>query len=141
MMDDLKRRRRLIVNREVQYDVLMYVGVFVVSLFAVQVVTAYLFLDQVQRNVGSMSALEFISRYKVSFMVYQIIPVTFCLVIGAFIFNRLTSRIAGPLYNMRRTLQRVRNEELDSAVIKLREDDYFQEEIEDINAILKKRVK
>ncbi|MEK2646400.1 HAMP domain-containing protein [Bdellovibrio sp. BCCA] len=138
-MSIFKPRRKMVVNREVQYDVLMYVGVFVVALFIVQVFTAYLFLDQVQRVVGTMSALEFIARYKISFLVYQIIPVSFSLIVGVYIFNRLTSRIAGPLFNMRRILQKARNGELETAEIKLRENDYFQEEINDINVILKRK--
>jgi len=140
-MKGFKPRRRMIVNREVQYDVLMYVGLFVIALFLVQIFTAYLFIDQVERVVGTMSAREFLSRYKISFLVYQIIPVTFCLVVGVYFFNRLTSRIAGPLYNVKRTLEKARVGELESAEIRLREDDYFHEEIEDINVILKRRIK
>lgn len=140
-MSIFKPRRKMIVNREVQYDVLMYVGLFVIALFLVQVFTAYLFIDQVERVVGTMSALEFISRYKVSFLVYQIIPVTFSLVVGVYVFNRLTSRIAGPLYNMKRILQKARNGDPEPVEIKLRENDYFHDEIKDINVILKRKSK
>lgn len=140
-MDEFPRRRRLVVNREVQYDILMYVGVFIVSLFVIQVLTAYLFVDRVERSIGSMSAQEFIERYKVSFLVYQIIPISICMVVGVFVFNRLSSRIAGPLYHMRRVLQKTQRGEIEGVEIKLREGDYFQEEIEDVNAILKKRAK
>ncbi|WP_374029120.1 HAMP domain-containing protein [Bdellovibrio bacteriovorus] len=136
-----KPRRKMIVNQEVQYDVLMYVGLFVVSIFIVQIFTAYLFIEQVEKVVGSMSALEFLSRYKVSFLVYQIIPVSLSLLVGIYIFNRLTSRIAGPLYNIKRVLRRVSDVDADNVEIKLRQDDYFQEEVKDINVILKRKSK
>ena len=133
-----KSRRKLIVNREVQYDVLMHVCVFVLALFMVQACTAYVYLYQVQKVVGSMSAVEFIEKYKVSFLVYQSISVTVCMLVGGYFFNRLTRRIAGPLYNMKRVLRRSLTQPGQDLDIKLREDDYFKEEIEDVNAMLKK---
>lgn len=136
-----KPRRKLIVNREVQYDVLMHVGLFVGALFLVQAGTAYLYLHQVQKVVGSMSALEFISRYKISFLVYQSISVTICMLVGVYFLNRLTSRIAGPLYNMKRILRKAQHDASGNLDIKLRDGDYFQEEMEDVNVILKKRAK
>ncbi|KYG64774.1 hypothetical protein AZI86_11255 [Bdellovibrio bacteriovorus] len=131
-------RRRLIVNREVQYDVLMYVGLFVMSLFMGQVAAGYLFVSQVEEVVGSMSAAEFLSRYKVSFLIYQTIPLAVCLLAGVFVFNRLTSRIAGPLYNARRVIRSIQEGTAKDPHIRLRENDYFKEEIDDINVILKK---
>ena len=133
-----KSRRKLIVNREVQYDVLMHVCLFVLGLFLVQAATAYVYLYQVQKVVGAMSAVEFIEKYKVSFLIYQSISVTVCMLVGGYFFNRLTRRLAGPLYNMKRILRRAQNEPGQHLDIKLREDDYFKEEIEDVNAMLKK---
>lgn len=131
-------RRRLIVNREVQYDVLMYVGLFVMVLFMSQVAAGYLFIAQVEDAVGAMSAVEFLSRYKVSFLIYQTIPLAICLLVGVYIFNRLTSRIAGPLYNARRVIRSIQAGTAKNPHIHLRENDYFKEEINDINVILKK---
>lgn len=136
-MSIIKPRRKLIVNREVQYDVLMYVGVFVISLFVLQIATAYFFLKQAQPVAESMSAMEFLTRFKVSFLVYQIVPLALSLIVGVYIFNRLTSRIAGPLYNLRKTLRKAREQEDGVVQIKLRENDYFKEEINDVNVILK----
>lgn len=134
------KRRRLIVNKEMQYDVLMYLGVFVVSLFVTQAITAYLFIEQVKEVAIHMSAMEFIKKFQVSFMVYQIIPLALCLIFGIYIFNRLTIRIAGPLYNMKRLLRAATTDKKRDVEIKLREDDYFQEEIEDINVFLKRKI-
>ncbi|MEN0057311.1 MAG: HAMP domain-containing protein [Bdellovibrio sp.] len=138
-MEILKPRRRLIVNREVQYDVLMHLSILVVSLFLAQVLAASLFLYHYREVIPTMSALDFISRFRISFLVYQLIPLTLGLLIGSYIFNRLTSRIAGPLYNMKRILHSVDQDRSRDLEIKLREDDYFQEEIEDINRVLLKR--
>lgn len=134
-------RRKLIVNREVQYDVLMHVGLFVLALFVVQALTAYFYISQVQKAVAHLSALEFIQRYQVSFLVFQTVSATVCMLVGIYFLNRLTVRIAGPLYNMKRILRRAQTEDPETLRIQLRKDDYFQEEIEDVNVILKKRAK
>lgn len=134
------KRRRLIVNQEMQYDVLMYVGVFVISLFLTQAITAYLFIDQVKEIAMHMSAMEFIKKFQISFMVYQLIPLALCLVLGIYVFNRLTIRIAGPLYNMKRLIKAASIDKKREVEIKLREDDYFQEEIKDINVFLKRKI-
>ncbi len=102
-----KPRRKLIVNREVQYDVLMYVGMFVISIFIMQSLATYLFISRVEDVITNLSAQEFVARYKISFLIYQLIPVCVGMVFGAFIFNRLTNHIAGPLYNMKRVLSNV----------------------------------
>lgn len=140
-MKDFKPRRRMIVNREVQYDVLMYVGVFVFSIFLLQAIATYLFISRIEEVISHLSAREFVARYKVSFLVYQMIPVGLGMLIGAYIFNRLTSRIAGPLYNMKRTLRILAESPDETPEIKLREDDYFHDEIEDVNIILRRRSK
>lgn len=134
-------RRKIIVNREVQYDVLMYVGIFVLALFSIQAMTAYVYISQVSSAVGHLSALEFIDRYKVSFLVYQTVSVTLCMAGGIYFFNRLTLRIAGPLYNMRRVLKKAQQPGEAPLSIQLRENDYFKEEIDDVNSMLKKRAK
>lgn len=134
-------RRKMIVNREVQYDVLMHVGLFVLGLFSVQALTAYIYVFQIQSAVAHLSALEFIERYQVSFLVFQTLSVTICMFVGIYFFNRLTVRIAGPLYNMRRVLKKFQAEDGATVTIQLRENDYFQEEIKDVNRILKKRAK
>lgn len=138
-MPALRPRRRMIVNREVQYDILMYVGILVASLFTMQIVTAYMFLNQFETIAKNMTALEFLSRFKISFLVYQSISFGLCLIFGIFIFNRFSSRIAGPIYNMRRVLRKAQEIPGTPVSIHLREDDYFHDEIKDINAMLKRK--
>lgn len=133
------KRRKTIVNREVQFDILMYVGLLVVSLFIMQVVSASMFLHQFQKLAENMSALEFISRYKVSFLIYQSFPLGICLIFGVTIFNRVSSRIAGPLFNMKRVLRKAQENPDAPSLIHLRQGDYFQEEINDVNEMLKRK--
>jgi hypothetical protein len=117
----------------------MYVGLFVMALFIGQIVAGYIFIYQVEGVISKMSAVEFLDKYKVSFLVSQIVPLVLCLAAGAYIFNRLTSRIAGPLYNARRVIQAIQSGTAKDPHIRLRENDYFKEEIDDINVILKKK--
>lgn len=140
-MKIFNQRRRLIINREVQYDVLMYVGIFVMSVFAVQALAMYIFLSQLEHVVSHMTALEFVAKYKVSILIYQLIPVGFGMIVGVYVFNKLTSRIVGPLYNVKRILHNAVETQQIPQEIKLREHDYFREEINDINVILKRRIK
>jgi hypothetical protein len=135
-------RRKLIVNKEVQYDVLMYVSLFVASVFITQVLAAFFIINKVEGmaeagEFSNMTVLEFIAHYKLSLMVFEMIPVLVCLVIAPMFFNRLTARIVGPLYNMRRILRRVADND-QSAEVRLRDGDYFQDLAKDLNAVIKK---
>ncbi|MNL59758.1 hypothetical protein D3C87_1835110 [compost metagenome] len=84
-----------------------------------------------------MTVAEFISRYKLSLMIFEMLPVIVCLIIAPMFFNRLTARIVGPLYNMRRILRRVAEDD-SSAEVHLREGDYFQDLAQDLNTVIKK---
>lgn len=145
-MKIFRPRRKLIVHREVQFDVLMHVSIFVIILFLGQVLAGYLFLSKIQAMAGEgafslMSVGEFVSRYKTVFLVYQLIPVLFGLLAGFWYFNSMTRRIVGPLFNIRRSIRRMAEEDLDSVEIQLRADDYFQDLAQDINIVLKKKLK
>ncbi|MBO9668036.1 MAG: HAMP domain-containing protein [Bdellovibrio sp.] len=146
-MNLFKPRRQLIVNREVQYDVLMYVGLFVTGIFIVQIFAAWILVNELEEKAyaggfGSMTIAEFISRYKVVFLINEMIAVTVCLIVGFYLTNRITSRIVGPLYNIRRILRRASyTEDANVAEIKLREDDYFQDLAKDLNVALQKKTK
>lgn len=136
---DQKPRRRLIINREVQFDVLMYVWLFVFSLFVIQTLTAILFISQIEGAIEMMTAREFLANYKVSFWVYQFVPVSICCIVGFFVFSKLTSRIVGPVYNMQRVLKK--NVDSDKVPqIRVREDDYFRQEMQDVNLLLKRKI-
>lgn len=134
-----KPRRRLIINREVQFDVLMYVWIFVFSLFVAQTLTAVLFISQIEGAIELMTAREFLAQYKVSFWVYQFVPVSICCIVGFFVFSRLTSRIVGPVYNMQRVLK-TNAETEEVAQIRVREDDYFRQEMRDVNLLIKRKI-
>ncbi len=145
-MRNFRPRRRLIVNREVQFDVVMHVSVFVVVLFLAQIVAAWIFLNKIQGLAvdgvfSLMSVQEFIGRYKTVFLVYQLIPVLLGLLVGFWYFNRMTRRIVGPLFNIKRTINRISEDGLGSTEIHLRQDDYFQDLAEDINVVLRKKMK
>lgn len=135
----MKPRRKMIVNQELQFDVLMYVAVFVFSLFIVQTAVAGIFIYHLSEYAQELKAHEFIDRYKVGFLIWQGASLCVSLALGVSFFNRLTSRIAGPLYNIRKTLRQARNENADVVQIRLREDDYFQNEVRDINESLHKK--
>ena len=144
-LEDMKLiqpRRKLIVNKEVQYDVLMYVSLFVASVFIAQVLAAFFIINKVEGmadagEFSNMTVAEFIARYKLSLMVFEMIPVLVCLIIAPMFFNRLTARIVGPLYNMRRILRRVAEDDA-SAEVRLRDGDYFQDLAKDLNTVIKK---
>lgn len=136
----------MIVNAEVQFDVLMYVGVFISTLFLAQIGACYLFIHKIQSISGfgdfqSMSVADFIARYKTVFMVYQIIPIILGLVVGYWYFNHMTRKIVGPIFNIKRTMKKAAEEDVGGTLIHLRSDDYFQDLAEDINAILQKKSK
>ena len=143
------QRRKMIVNKEVQYDVLMHVSLFVVCIFVVQIVAGYLFLNKVGdlTSLGDVTALsvkEFLSRYTILFLVYELMAVLACLLVGLVFFTRLTSRIVGPLYNMKRVLHQAAVANADSSddmQVKLREGDYFQDLAQETNAVLKRKAK
>ncbi|MGZ3769684.1 MAG: HAMP domain-containing protein [Bdellovibrio sp.] len=132
-------RRKLVVNREVQFDILMYVGLLTAFLFVLQVVTAIVFLNQLEGMAKNMSAMEFLSKYKISFLVYQGVVFGVCMIVSIFVFNRFSSRIAGPIYNMRRTLRKFQQNPSVPLFIHLRKNDYFKDEINDVNAMLKRK--
>lgn len=136
-------RRKLVVNREIQYDILMYLGVFVGIVFLMQVLVGWLMIAKVeelahQGDFSNMTVLEFIQRYKVSLFVFEAIPVALCLTVGFRFFNRLTSRIVGPIYNIKRSLRRAQEEGEKPSEIRLRETDYFQDLAGDINQLIRK---
>lgn len=137
----LRTRRRLIVDREVQYDLLMYIGLFVTFVFLSQILVAWLFVHKLEvkaelGELGSMSVAEFIAKFKVVFLLNELIAVSACLAVGFYFFNRLTTRIVGPLYNIRRILKLIRAKPENSVEIKLRKDDYFQDLVQDLNVAL-----
>ncbi|UYL08504.1 HAMP domain-containing protein [Bdellovibrio sp. SKB1291214] len=143
-----KHRRKLIVNREVQYDALMFVGLFVTGIFVAQVIAGWVLISKLEDKAaageyGSMSIAEFIARHKVMFLMNEFVVVIGCLILGFYLTNRVTSRIVGPLFNIRRILNRAsRQEEAAEPVqIRLREDDYFQDLAKDLNVALQKKTK
>ncbi len=137
----MNQRRKLIVDREVQYDLLMYVGLFVTFVFLSQIFVAYMFLHKLESKaelgeLGSMSIAEFLAKFKVVFLLNELIAVTACVAVGFYFFNRLTSRIVGPLYNIRRILRVIKVKPESNVEIKLRKDDYFQDLVDDLNVAL-----
>ena len=86
-----------------------------------------------------MTAREFLAHYKTSFWVYQFVPVSICCIAGFFVFSKLTSRIVGPVYNMQRVLK-TNAETEEVAQIHVREDDYFRQEMRDVNLLLKRKI-
>ena len=145
---EFKPRRKLIVNREVQYDILMYMGLFVTGVFITQIFAAWLIVNRLEQQASAgdfshMTIGEFIARYKTVFLINELLAVGVCLVVGFYLTNRLTSKIVGPLYNIRRILRRNNNDvEANNVVeIKLREGDYFQDLAEDLNTTLRKKQK
>lgn len=137
----LNQRRKLIVDREVQYDLLMYVGLFVAFVFLSQIFVAYMFLHKLETKaalgeLGSMSIAEFLAKFKVIFLLNELIAVSACVAVGFYFFNRLTSRIVGPLYNIRRILHLIKAKPEGNVEIKLRKDDYFHDLVDDLNVAL-----
>ena len=137
----LNQRRKLIVDREVQYDLLMYVALFVTFVFLSQIFVAYLFLHKLEEKaelgqLGAMTITEFLAKFKVVFLLNELIAVGACLVIGFYFFNRLSSKIVGPLYNIRRILRLNKEQPGKTLEIKLRKDDYFQDLVDDLNTAL-----
>lgn len=140
----LNQRRTLVVDREVQYDLLMHVVLFVVFVFLSQIFVAYMFLSKLETKaalgeLGSMTILEFLMKYKVAFLINELVAVSACIVIGFYFFNRFTSRIVGPLYNIRRILHLRKTASESPVEIKLREGDYFQDLAEDLNIALNRK--
>lgn len=140
-----KPRRKLIVNREVQYDILMYMGLFITGVFITQIFAAWIIVHKLEQKASagefaSMTIAEFIARYKTVFLINELLAVGVCLIAGFYLTNRLTSKIVGPLYNIRRILRRNNAETEPSNVVevKLRQGDYFQELAEDLNHTLRK---
>jgi hypothetical protein len=147
-MGIFKHRRKLIVNREVQYDALMFVGLFVTGIFVAQVIAGWVLISKLEDKAaageyGSMSIAEFIARHKVMFLMNEFIVVAACLIAGFYLTNRVTSRIVGPLFNIRRILNRASHQEeaAEPVQIRLREDDYFQDLAKDLNVALQKKTK
>ncbi|WP_413578288.1 HAMP domain-containing protein [Bdellovibrio sp. HCB290] len=143
-MSIFKHRRKLIVNREVQYDALMFVGLFVIGIFIAQVIAGWVLLSKLEDKAlageyGSMTIAEFIKHHKVMFLVNELLVVIACLVAGFYLTNKLTSKIVGPLFNIRRIINRAAKPEAEHVEIKLREGDYFQDLAKDLNVALQKR--
>lgn len=110
----------------------MYVGLLIAAFFVAQILTAFVFLQRIEGVAETMSASDFITRYRISFLVYQIFPFSLCLFLGSYFFNHFSSRIAGP--------QQVNKSEDARAEIRLREHDYFKNEINDVNTMLKRKI-
>ncbi|WP_413587240.1 HAMP domain-containing protein [Bdellovibrio sp. HCB274] len=143
-MSIFKHRRKLIVNREVQYDALMFVGLFVTGIFIAQVIAGWVLISKLESKAlsgeyGSMTIAEFINHHKVMFLVNELLVVIACLVAGFYLTNKLTSKIVGPLFNIRRIINRAAKPEAEPVEIKLREGDYFQDLAKDLNVALQKR--
>lgn len=137
-----KARTQFFVNKQVQYDVIMHVLIFMVGLFVTQIMCTYLFVSRIEGILGvatfeEMSAVEFIQRYKSSFLVIQLIPVVLFLFVGFVYFGRMTLKIVGPLFNIQRTLRKLNDDGLEKLEVKLRDDDYFQELAQQINLLIR----
>ena len=137
----LKPRTKFFIHRQVQLDVIMHVLIFLVGLFVTQILCGYFFIGKVVSGAGpdamqELSAFDFISRYKVVFLMSQLIPVSIFLLLGIFYFGRMTQKIVGPLFNIQRSLKRLNTESLEKLEIKLREDDHFQELAQQINTLI-----
>ncbi|MEK2690681.1 HAMP domain-containing protein [Bdellovibrio sp. GT3] len=143
-MGIFKHRRKLIVNREVQYDALMFVGLFVTGIFIAQVIAGWVLISKLESKAlageyGSMTIAEFIAHHKTIFLVNELLVVIVCLVAGFYLTNKVTSKIVGPLFNIRRILNKAAKPEAEPVEIKLREGDYFQDLAKDLNVALQKR--
>lgn len=71
-----KPRRKLIVNREVQYDILMYMGLFITGVFITQIFAAWMIVHKLEQKASagefaSMTIAEFIARYKTVFLINE----------------------------------------------------------------------
>lgn len=139
------RRKTLIINPEIQYGMLAYVGALVVINIIAQFICVMLFFSQIaalaQANDSPFAdLLHLMSDYKILFLIYNLIPSISISIIGFFFFNRFTNRIVGPIYNINNVVKAVNEGKNEAPQIRLRQGDYFTEFAKNLNILFKERI-
>ena len=136
------RRKQLIINPEIQYEMLKYLAVLILMIFLAQMVTIVLFFNQISemaQDNATMSPFDLLSQYKYILLAYQMIPIISISCVGFYFFNKFTNRIVGPIFNINRVIKRINDGEVEKTEIKLRDGDYFKELAADLNTLIKKK--
>ena len=139
------RRRTLIINPEIQYGMLTYVGALILINVIAQFISMMMFFSQIatlaQGNDSAFSdILHLMSDYKSLFFVYNLIPSVSISIIGFYFFNRFTNRIVGPIYNINNVVKATNAGTNEKPQIRLRDGDYFMEFAANLNTLFKEKV-
>lgn len=131
-------RKQLIVNKEVQFDLLAFLGVSGASFFICQTALALIFYGQIRDILPFVTSEELISRYAIPFFVLQIIPLATTFIICTIYFNKLTNQIVGPIYKIKKTFEMALQTNEFQPIV-LREGDYFKKEVDVINEYMNRK--
>ena len=139
------RRKQLIINPEIQYGMLTYVGALILINVIAQFISMMMFFSQIatlaQANDSAFSdILHLMSDYKSLFFIYNLIPSVSISIIGFYFFNRFTNRIVGPIYNINNVIKSTNAGTNEKPQIRLRDGDYFTDFAKNLNVLLKDRV-
>lgn len=136
MGKEVARRRKVLVDRKFQLGMSLHIVGWVYAYLVLFALVANFdaFKELLTGDAGTESYVNAVGRLQVFLQVF-VLPLVFtfvCMCLHGILF---THRLAGPLYRLKEALRRVRGGDL-AADVKLREQDYFQDLCEEINALL-----
>ncbi len=138
----INSRKKLIVDKDLQYRIIKYLVVYSTLLslgfLAILYAASNRFIDQVaEMNVDQqimISLFNDINYMAIGFFIL-IILISF---ISSYFSLFFSNKIAGPIYNMKQTLEQ-NEKDGTQKLIKLRSDDYFFSLAEKINVLIEKK--
>lgn len=141
-LNRLEIRKTLMVEPDLQKEVIanfVFLSVFIIS---INILMSYLMIKRIighveTANQPSPELYDFIINTSTSLMIYTLL-INIATVIGFGIYGLIFSnRIAGPVFNLNRTIKSVLDGKSD-AQVSFRKDDYFHELSENMNLLFRK---
>lgn len=137
------RRRKMIINKTFQYQVILQAIIISCVLVAINALMYVLMIREVEyflmQRLGSSTeiVMELSHLLQGRFVIYLMLIIIFAfsvIVIGSLV---LSHRVAGPIYKVLETLSKIKNHQGHIDPVKFRHGDFFPELEKSLNELLK----
>ncbi len=137
------RRRKMIINKTFQYQVILQAVIISCVLVAINALMYVLMIREVEyflmQRLGSSTeiVMELSHLLQGRFVIYLMLIIIFAfsvIVIGSLV---LSHRVAGPIYKVLETLSKIKNHQGHIDPVKFRHGDFFPELEKSLNELLK----
>lgn len=141
----MRLRKQWLVEGNLQWDIVKFVvalGVVLNLLFFTAIYIYFSELNSQAIDLGVSSGNSFFNFiYEEQFHLISMVAVTslISMVIACVLAIYLSNRIAGPVYRIKKELSRISNSTSGELKISIREDDYFQDLVKDLNQVLQQK--